>query len=223
MKKRIVGALLALVMTIGVLAGCGGPEMLDIDEDFDIYDGEKLVGDMEKGVYGNSYLNGDGEEITIIKGDKEDMGNYTYHEYSEEYQTRRGIKVGSSLEDIFNAYSGEDIVRIHISPNNYEEMLGEGELSISRYGKLKELREEYQREIKAMEEDGGDIYLTFGFYANDEEKKSLAYPNSKERGGEGGDMEKLEDEGYEMYLLDFAIEKGKVVSIVFKNAVDISD
>ena len=86
MKKRMIGALLALAMTIGVLAGCGGPEMLDIDEDFDIYDGEKLVGDMERGVYGNSYLDGDRDGIIIIK---EEKGNSKFYEYSEEYQTRR--------------------------------------------------------------------------------------------------------------------------------------
>ena len=91
------------------------------------------------------------------------------------------------------------------------------------YGKLKELREEYQREIKAMEEDGGDIQLIFGFYANDEEEKSLAYPSSKERGGEGKDIQELADEGYKMYLLYFIIEKGKVVSISSMNAIDISD
>lgn len=220
MKKRMIGALLALAMTIGVLAGCGGPEMLDIDEDFDIYDGEKLVGDMERGVYGNSYLDGDRDGIIIIK---EEKGNSKFYEYSEEYQTRRGIKVGSSLEDIFNAYSGEEIVNLSISPNNYEEMLGEGQISIYKYGKLKELREEYQREIKAMEEDGGDIQLIFGFYANDEEEKSLAYPSSKERGGEGKDIQELADEGYKMYLLYFIIEKGKVVSISFMNAIDISE
>ena len=43
MEKRMIGALLALAMTIGVLAGCGGPGKLDIDEEFDMYDGGKPV------------------------------------------------------------------------------------------------------------------------------------------------------------------------------------
>ena len=202
MKKRMIGALLALAMAIGILAGCGGPGKLNKEEDFDVYKDGKLVQELGDEYYGclidelgaPSLLNGPMDDLNFVKEDSL-IGA----------ETKRGIKLGSTLEDICEVYSGDEIVlmKIFFEDRNKD--------TIYERGKFRDLLVKYETELK--EEDG--YWIFFEYYEKDgkwiESEECFGYEEMIEHDREAN----VQD--YARYTISFCIVEGKVYYISINN------
>ena len=197
MKKRIVGALLALAMTIGVLAGCGGPSKLNKEEDFDVYKDGQLVQEL-----GNEYhrCSITPDHVSLFSGSVDDL-NIVREDSLIGAETRRGIKLGSTLEDVCEVYSGDEIVLMEIF---FEDRNKD---TIYERGKFRDLLVKYETELK--EEDG--YWISFEYYEKDGKRigreEYISYKKNME------DDREANAQDYAEYTIRFCIVEGKVYHI----------
>ena len=202
MKKRMIGALLALVMTIGVLAGCGGPSKLNKEEDFDVYKDGKLVQELGGEYYGCSI-----DELgapSLLNGPMDDL-NFVQEDSLIGAETKRGIKLGSTLEDICEVYSGEEIVlmKIFFEDRNKD--------TIYESGRFRDLLTKYETEI----EEADNIVLSFNYYEKD--GKWLENEELSGRDAVGEYEGKMVTQEYNRYAVILALLEGEVSMIDIYN------
>ncbi len=201
MKKRMIGALLALVMTIGVLAGCGGPGKLNKEEDFDVYKDGKLVQELGDEYYG--CLIDELGAPSLLNGPMDDL-NFVQEDSLIGAETKRGIKLGSTLEDICEVYSGDEIAYMEISKEKFEDTIYES-------GRFRDLLTKYETEI----EEADRIKLSFNYY-----EKDGKWVENEELSGRDALREyegKMVTQEYNRYALILVLLEGEVSMISIYN------
>ena len=87
--KKVSLTLVVLLLCVAALSGCGKTEMTK--EEFDLYKGDELVKELEFG-----------DNVAIEEGSEYEGCN-----------TKRGIGLGSTLEEVYQAYKDMDITGIY--------------------------------------------------------------------------------------------------------------
>ncbi len=149
MKKKIIAGLLALVSIVCLLAGCGGPGKVNgnvKDEDFYLYAGTNVLSDdfPEKGEERVEYL--------IFEGE-------TY----EEFNTSKGIGLGSTLEEVYEGYKDFGTPEIAVDRKEIEGLT------------LETLYKDYDQYCKK-----GEILLVYYFIRSGDQWANIDYLDLEE-------------------------------------------
>ena len=179
--KKVSLTLVVLLLCVAALSGCGKTEMTK--EEFDLYKGDELVKELEFG-----------DDIAIEEGS----------EY-EDCNTKRGIGLGSTLEEVYQAYKDMDITGIYrLDDVNDERFLDST------------LQEFYDQ----REEHGEGTYeLAFNYYEQDGKWVKAQFGTDNRYLEEEFDLKKEVNS----YLLSIHMKEGEVIMILLSVSNMISE
>ena len=179
--KKVSLTLVVLLLCVAALSGCGKTEMTK--EEFDLYKGDELVKELEFG-----------DNVAIEEGSEYEGCN-----------TKRGIGLGSTLEEVYQAYKDMDIMPIY---------------QIDDFSDQQFLDSTLQEFYDQREEHGEGTYeLAFNYYEQDGKWVKAQFGTDNRYLEEEFDLKKEVNS----YLLSIHMIEGEVIMILLSVSNMISE